>query len=399
MINREVIYERNMTGSFMKIPASAESGIDERLMLRRKLPGILPVKKTYVDGGGQYWYNISGKQSLDTYCRVKEVGMDFVEQLILSICSMLERLEWNLIRTECLMLDPELIFFSNVDREFIFTLYPGGNHKGEQEFQILMEYLMKRVDHKDALAVRAVYRIYEQTLEEGYQITDIRSVLMKEKAVSEEHMVYEHKKSNVMKVAEDKCEMKVSKSLKSNQHMHRSLETQKKESILTLINSKLTEWGIIQEIKKKDTHKKQHIVKDKSSVKKEYMQEIVYPDEEALIKEESVPVVHPTVCLSNFNGQPRGELRYTGSEGFSDIQLKEESIRIGYGSDVDVSINRETISQFHARIHKEEDGFYIEDLNSTNGTYVNEEPLAYKEQRKLVCNDIVQFADIRYRFC
>ena len=42
---------------------------------------------------------------------------------------------------------------------------------------------------------------------------------------------------------------------------------------------------------------------------------------------------------------------------------------------------------------------YIEDLNSTNGTFINEEPLAYKEQRKLDLNDIVQFADIRYRFC
>ena len=72
-----------------------------------------------------------------------------------------------------------------------------------------------------------------------------------------------------------------------------------------------------------------------------------------------------------------------------DIMLKDGSARIGYGKEADISINRETISQFHARIHKEEDGFYIEDLNSTNGTFVNEEPLVYKEQRKLAYNDIV----------
>lgn len=399
MINREVIYERNMTGSFMKIPAGMETGIDERLILRRKLPGALPVEKAYVDGGGQYWYNISGKQSLDTYCRVKDVGMGFVELLILSICSQLERLEWNLLRTECLMLDPELIFVSNVERQFLFTLYPGGNQAVEQEFQILMEYLMKRVDHKDAQAVSAVYRIYELTLKQGYQITDIRSVLMKEKNVTKESMIYEPGNQSLLKVAEDKYDIQVPKSSKSNEKNLEAVQKPKKESVLNLVNAKLTEWGIIQEVKKKDSRRKRYAGREKSSVIKESIPDIIYPDEEVEIKEESVPTIHPTVCLSGFNGQPRGELRYTGSEGLSDIQLKEESIRIGYGGDADISIDRETISQFHARIYKEEDGFYIEDLNSTNGTYVNEEPLAYKEQRKLMCNDIVQFADIRYRFC
>ena len=43
--------------------------------------------------------------------------------------------------------------------------------------------------------------------------------------------------------------------------------------------------------------------------------------------------------------------------------------------------------------------YYIEDLNSTNGTFVNDEPLAYKERRKLNSNDMIRFADVRYRFC
>ena len=38
MINREIIYERNLTGSFMKIAAGIHAGLDEKLMLRRKLP-------------------------------------------------------------------------------------------------------------------------------------------------------------------------------------------------------------------------------------------------------------------------------------------------------------------------------------------------------------------------
>ena len=411
MINREIVYERNVTGSFMKIPAGTEQGIDERLMLRRKLPGVLPVEKAYVDGGGQYWYNISGKQSLDTYCRVKEVQMDFVEQLIISICGVMERLEWNLIHTNCLMLDPELVFVSNASGEFIFLLYPGGTQTVEQEFQILMEYLMKKVNHKDAQAVRTVYRIYEQTLEDGYQITDIRSMILRDKGVGEKDAVWEppvHEERKTEKAdvgvllpkyresrmndtgkysgctsdgngTDDRRQKKNRRKTSDRMPQKRKNNRTKEESIMDVIRDKLIAWGILQETAPSKA--------------------IVYPDEIAATDPEPMPIIHPTVCLTNLDGQPKGELRYTGSEGLSDIRLTEQTMRIGYGMDADIRIDRETISQFHARIHKEEDGFYIEDLNSTNGTFVNEELLMYREQRKLVCNDIVQFADIRYRFC
>ena len=125
MINREVIYDRNLTGSYMKIPVSIGHEFDERMMLRRKLPGLLPVERCYIDGVGQYWYNISGKQSLDTYCRIQKIGIDFVERMIISICSEIEILECNLLDQNCLLLDPEQVFVTNQNQEIIFAIYPG----------------------------------------------------------------------------------------------------------------------------------------------------------------------------------------------------------------------------------------------------------------------------------
>lgn len=95
-----------------------------------------------------------GKQSLDMYCRVKEVDISFIEKLIMSICSEMEILEWNLIQTNCLMLDPELIFITNSNQEIIFTVYPGGSGTIGTEFQQLMEFLLTKVDHKDTRAVK-----------------------------------------------------------------------------------------------------------------------------------------------------------------------------------------------------------------------------------------------------
>ena len=117
---------------------------------------------------------------------------------------------------------------------------------------------------------------------------------------------------------------------------------------------------------------------------------------EELVQE--MPEIHPTVCLANYQAKPQGMLLYEGSENRENIQLTQPVVKVGQGRDVDAQIEKGTISHFHARIDREQDAFYIEDLNSTNGTFVNGEGLAYKERRKLSMNDIVQFADIRYRF-
>ena len=91
-------------------------------------------------------------------------------------------------------------------------------------------------------------------------------------------------------------------------------------------------------------------------------------------------------------------LLYDGLEELENISLTGNTIRLGKGVEADVLIDKETISKFHAKIEKTEADFYIEDLNSTNGTMVNGEALSYKERRKLEINDIVQLADVQYKF-
>ena len=102
--------------------------------------------------------------------------------------------------------------------------------------------------------------------------------------------------------------------------------------------------------------------------------------------------------LRLYKAKPRGMLLYDGLEELENISLTGNTIRLGKGVEADVLIDKETISKFHAKIEKTEADFYIEDLNSTNGTMVNGEALSYKERRKLEINDIVQLADVQYKF-
>lgn len=415
MINREIIYERNLTGSFMKIAAGIHAGLDEKLMLRRKLPGLLAVEKAYMDGEGQYWYNISGKQSLDMYCRVKEVDISFIEKLIMSICSEMEILEWNLIQTNCLMLDPELIFITNSNQEIIFTIYPGGSGTIETEFQQLMEFLLTKVDHKDTQAVKAAYGIYEKTLLDGYSITDIRDEIVRtrqnegKKAAVEEsggngtQKVW-REENNQPIVPERKYEDHPDKKRKGEtvKRANRKKKGEKKKeqkAWISKLKKLLIEIGLLEE---EGTGKRVYESYKESGerlqdTRKPSKSAVVYPEEE--IKTAVRAEYRPTVCLNSVTGKTRGMLLYQGAEPYEDICVTKKMTRIGYGPDADIQIQADTISQLHARIDHDGEIYYIEDLNSTNGTFVNDEPLAYKERRKLNSNDMIRFADVRYRFC
>ena len=63
---------------------------------------------------------------------------------------------------------------------------------------------------------------------------------------------------------------------------------------------------------------------------------------------------------------------------------------------VDLVLNDYSASRVHARIIREEGGTYIEDVNSTNGTFKNGLRLQPYEKRKLEVGDELRFGKTEY---
>jgi pSer/pThr/pTyr-binding forkhead associated (FHA) protein len=59
----------------------------------------------------------------------------------------------------------------------------------------------------------------------------------------------------------------------------------------------------------------------------------------------------------------------------NEILLKKEIVAIGRNPGNDICIDNLAVSSFHAKIIKEGDQFIIEDLKSTNGTFVNKKKI------------------------
>lgn len=86
-------------------------------------------------------------------------------------------------------------------------------------------------------------------------------------------------------------------------------------------------------------------------------------------------------------------------EEYVNILLYREETRIGKGGrQADVCIDRDVISRVHAKILRREEEYFLMDLDSTNGTYINGKRLGGDGMEKLQQGDRISFADLEYIF-
>lgn len=98
-------------------------------------------------------------------------------------------------------------------------------------------------------------------------------------------------------------------------------------------------------------------------------------------------------------GQPCLLLVYAGSMDSPEVgcrfDLIGEELIIGRSSDADIQVDRESVSRRHARLSRCEGGWQVADLQSTNGTYVNDEPAT---ERQLADGDYLKIGNAIFRF-
>jgi diguanylate cyclase (GGDEF)-like protein len=75
--------------------------------------------------------------------------------------------------------------------------------------------------------------------------------------------------------------------------------------------------------------------------------------------------------------------------------LSDAPMVLGRGNDCDIRINDHSVSRRHARIQPGADGYYAVDLQSTNGTFVNDVPASIC---KLKDGDYLRVGNCIYRF-
>ena len=86
-----------------------------------------------------------------------------------------------------------------------------------------------------------------------------------------------------------------------------------------------------------------------------------------------------------------------GVQKCEDFRIREGQNTIGVDSSSDIVLNDSTISGRHASLRYKDGKFILTDLDSTNGTYLNENKDSIARE-ELKDNDVVRFGDVRLKF-
>jgi FHA domain/zinc-ribbon domain len=89
-------------------------------------------------------------------------------------------------------------------------------------------------------------------------------------------------------------------------------------------------------------------------------------------------------------------IRAGGGRAGEHLSLRNPHESIGRAPDADLFLDDVTVSRRHAVIEREEDGLYIKDLESLNGTFVNRTRIA--DRQRLHDGDEVQIGKFKLTF-
>ena len=87
----------------------------------------------------------------------------------------------------------------------------------------------------------------------------------------------------------------------------------------------------------------------------------------------------------------------SGDQKGEDFRIREGQNTIGSAPDCEIVLHDSTISGKHASLRYKEQKFFITDLDSTNGTFLNDktEPIAREELKD---NDVLRIGEVTLKF-
>ncbi|MBQ8662582.1 MAG: FHA domain-containing protein [Eubacterium sp.] len=372
-------YIRNLTGSYMIVKDVEYEYENSELMmlLHNKVPGLLNLQVIISNGKIEYWYEITGTNSLGTMLELFPLNGVQLKRLIEDIYNMNQQIEEFLLDGENVQYFPEFIYFDRKKEKYHFCYLPGSKEKDKNSLQNLAEYLLPKLDHKDAAAVSIGYGFYEKSLQEFCSAEELLSCTMVE---TEEEIVDAEKPNgkNWTVQEPEAVAMPLSMMLEEEKQAQR----QEKRGLFGLAPKK----------------RRKNQTKTQNKPAPDYHQ-LLAEAQQLEVVAEPLEKDCPTVFLNLEKHLEIGKLVYQGEGKEENFVLEEDMFLVGKDETVVHGVIRaDTVSRIHARIFRQEGTYYIEDLNSTNGTYLNGKELFYREPAKLKPLDRIAFATEEYLF-
>ncbi|MBR6665188.1 MAG: FHA domain-containing protein [Lachnospiraceae bacterium] len=376
-------YVRNCNCNYQRILLE-EKPEDKRyqycILSRGGIRYLLPCSLRYMDNKAYLYYDISSTQNLIKVFGERKIDRSWMKDFLWGMKQLRYELDRFLLEEEHIIWSPEHIYQDLEKNDFSFLYIP--YFQGETGLSELLDFMVERVTYEDERLVEFVYGMHEKINQIGIEYLHHQIHEDFEKLESEENrkdIKNEENRVSVIQKAEAETpvlqdRMPVAgreggkKGLRFFLDGKRNKQAKKEEyrELLRRSMNEMSGYAVCEAVKYNKS--------EEVSFEEEFGKTI-YIEETAKIR---------TAGLYKLDGE-----LVTLLEKFPFVIGKKKEA-------VDLVLNDYSASRVHARIIREEGGTYIEDVNSTNGTFKNGLRLQPYEKRKLEVGDELRFGKTEY---
>lgn len=360
------------------------------IVSRGGIKGLLSCSLRYMDGRAFLYYDISSMQNVAQLYAKNCVTRRWMKDFLWSMRQIKQELERFLLDSKNIIWYPEQIFQDLENNVFYFLYLP--YYEGESGFMRLLEFLVEHVDYEDEALVNLVYRMYEQLEQNGEvylqtQIFEDAKCLEETKPLDE---ITEGKTEEVLQEETGRSGQEDAGKLQDSRESM-SKEREAKEGETKEEAEKRGIFSIFESRKKRGREQRD-----------EYKYAMQSAMEGYAVAEETDYEEEPfgrTMFVEEKVVREQGTHRLLSAEGNLLAMLDKPLLSIGKKKgEVDVVLKDVSVSRIHARILVENREVYLEDLNSTNGTFKNGLRLQPYEKRRLEEGDEIKCGTVELVF-
>lgn len=409
-------FVRGNQKSYIRIACSEEvfESYEYQMCNYNTLKSVLGFQHRSQNGENYLYYEVSGMQSLDVFLETQKLKRNFAEILLKAIVKLCKELSEFALNISSVVFLPKFVMV-DLDGEEVKFIYSFRENESEnEEIEKLLECCIEYLDYKDEELMRQFYKIYENLLDKNEQFGLCKEMEQILSLLSEEQM--ENGIENIGVVHEvvpfeesvEEVSVDISAKSKTAEKEFKSLK--RGTFILLLANvAALFFWKPLTILKiffcvavggvlfglNILIHKKERKYKE---VKEE--------KQRLEVSREEYDAFHKNFGIDNNDGTQIITIRDTERFLCSVQNMEPQYI---YFSDTKKIVGKDTkrvqvcipqggVSRVHALLLREGSEYKVEDLNSTNGTWVNGKALIPRESCVLKEGDKVRFAEMEYIF-
>ena len=358
------------------------SDFSVRMLSSNSVNGLLKFAVESLNGESCLLYDISGKQSFLKTFEFEKMSAAVLKNFINSLSSLSKGLSEYLLGCENILLDQECIFSDHSKTQFFFCYFPANEYDYSQGLKKLFNDILSLIDYSDPDAVALAYNLNRAALSDNCTLSELAGIINETAAPKAPAEVTEED----FTAAEPAPPPPEAPGFFQKAKVY--FEGKKFQEVFDDIN----EGKIFRKIRETEAEFP-HI--PQSSLE----QHILPPDPVMTFREDNHYLEDPAGNTSSINLAQAAfhNLKGTGGSCVC-IELSEFPFTIGKLPSCTFCLDLPTISRNHCRLSQDDSGISIEDLNSTNGVYINNERIPAYSRRSLHSGDLVRLAGETFLF-